>query len=166
MVSREQDDNQSHQNCNNAYLHLLGTIPPHLPLGPHPLQVVQSAKLLGVTVDDQLTWKLHVTATARLTAYRLHMLCRLKSLGTPNDELKGIYITFILPRLMYASPVWSSSLTSTQLQQLDDVQKRAYRIILGRPAYTNYDHALTTLNLSTLATGHQAALIRLRYPWL
>ncbi|MPC67274.1 hypothetical protein E2C01_061447 [Portunus trituberculatus] len=78
---------------------------PQLSLGPHPLQVFRSAKLLGVTVDDQLTWKLHVTATVRSAAYRLYMLRRLKSLDTPTDELKGTYITFILPRLMYASPV-------------------------------------------------------------
>ncbi|MPD04445.1 hypothetical protein E2C01_100136 [Portunus trituberculatus] len=119
MVGGEQHDNQPHQNCGNAYLHLLGgsdPLPPKLSLGPHPLQVVRSAKLLGVTVDDQLTWKLHVTATVRLGAYRLYMLRRLKSLGTPADEVKGIYITFILPKLMYASPVWSSSLTFTQQQ--------------------------------------------------
>ncbi|MPC68115.1 hypothetical protein E2C01_062310 [Portunus trituberculatus] len=97
------------------------------------------------------------------------MLRRLKSLGSPVDELKGIYITFILPKLMYASPVWSSSLT-TQQQQLENVQKRACRIILA-PAYTDYDHALSTLNLPTLATRHQAALVRmgrglLRHPRL
>ncbi|XP_045109284.1 uncharacterized protein LOC123503510 [Portunus trituberculatus] len=88
------------------------------------------------------------------------MLRRLKSLGTPADELKGIYITFILPKLMYASPVWSSSLTYTQQQQLEDVQKRAYRIILG-PAYTDYDHSLSTLDLPTLVTRHQAALVKM-----
>ncbi|MPC80310.1 hypothetical protein E2C01_074887 [Portunus trituberculatus] len=134
--------------------------PPQLSLGPHPLQVLRSAKMLGVTVNDQLTWKLHVTATVKSAAYRLYMLRRLKSLGTPADELKGIYITCILPKLMYASTVWSSSLTCTQQQQLENVQKRACRIIIG-PAYTDYDHALSTLNLPTLATRHQAALIKI-----
>ncbi|MPD07006.1 hypothetical protein E2C01_102847 [Portunus trituberculatus] len=65
-------------------------------------------------------------------------------MGTPANELKGIYITFILPTLMYVSPVWSSSLTCTQQQQMEDVQTRAWRIILS-PAYTNYVHALPTL---------------------
>ncbi|MPC67548.1 hypothetical protein E2C01_061725 [Portunus trituberculatus] len=59
-------------------MHLLGgSPPPQLSLGLHPLQVVRSAKLLGVTVDDQLTWKLHVTTTVRSAAYRLYMLRRL-----------------------------------------------------------------------------------------
>ena len=34
--------------------------PPQLSVGPHPLQVVPTAKLLGVTIDNHLTWKQHV----------------------------------------------------------------------------------------------------------
>ncbi|XP_063870530.1 uncharacterized protein LOC135105841 isoform X1 [Scylla paramamosain] len=63
--------------------------PPQLSVGPHPLQVVRCAKLLGVTVDDQLTWKQHVASTIRSATYRLYMLRRLRSLGTPTDELRG-----------------------------------------------------------------------------
>ncbi|MPC56245.1 hypothetical protein E2C01_050198 [Portunus trituberculatus] len=59
-------------------------------------------------MDDKLTWKLCVTATVRSEAYRLYMMRRFKSLGIPTDELKEIYLTFNLPRLMFASPVWSS----------------------------------------------------------
>ncbi|MPC66218.1 hypothetical protein E2C01_060364 [Portunus trituberculatus] len=70
--------------------------------------VVRSAKLLGVTVDNQLTWKLNVTTT----------------------------------------------------QQLEDVQKRVCRIILG-PAYTNYGHARTTLSLRRLAARYREAIVRL-----
>ena len=115
---------------------------PQLSVGPHSLQVVKSAKLLGVMLDDQLTWKQHVYTTVRSAAYKLYMLRRLRSLGTPAEELKGVYITFILPKLMYASPVWSSSLTRTQQQQLESVQKRAYRIILGAAYTTSWSRTL------------------------
>ncbi|XP_063877111.1 uncharacterized protein LOC135109616 isoform X2 [Scylla paramamosain] len=131
--------------------------PPQLSVGPHPLQVVRCAKLLGVMVDDQLTWKQHVASTIRSATYRLYMLRRLRSLGTPTDELRGVYVTFILPKLMYASPVWSSSLTQTQQLQLESVQKRACRVILG-PAYTTYEEALNTLRLSRLSTRYREAL--------
>ena len=85
------------------------------------------------------------------------MLRRLRSLGTPGKELCTIYTTFILPTLMYACPVWSSSLTLTQKQKLERVQKRACRIILGS-TYEGYDHALSTLNLPKLSDRHQEAL--------
>ncbi|MPC89782.1 hypothetical protein E2C01_084742 [Portunus trituberculatus] len=48
----------------------------------------------------------------------------------------------------------------TQQQQLENVQKRACRIILG-PAYTDYDHALSTVDLPTPATRHQAAFVKM-----
>ncbi|MPC35942.1 hypothetical protein E2C01_029381 [Portunus trituberculatus] len=61
MVSGEQDDNQPHRNCSNACLHFLGGSPPlQFSLDHHPLQVVRLAKLVGVTVDVQLTWQLRL----------------------------------------------------------------------------------------------------------
>ena len=98
------------------------------------------------------------------------MLRRLRSLGTPAEELRGVYLTFILPKLMYASPAWSSSLTRTQQQQLESVQKRACRVILGA-AYTTYEDALTTLSLPSLSSRHREALEKfgrglLRHPRL
>ncbi|MPC35054.1 hypothetical protein E2C01_028464 [Portunus trituberculatus] len=132
----------------------------HGPSSPPSGSVGQVTYVLRVTVNDQLTWKQHITATVRAEAYRLYMLRRLKSLGTPTEELKGVHLTFILPGLMYALPAWSSCLTDTQRQQLENVQKRACRIILG-PAYTNYDHALTNLNLPRLSNKHREALLKL-----
>ena len=144
--------------------------PPQLSVGPHYLQVVQSTKLLGVMVDDQLSWKPHVTTIIRSASYKIYMLRRLRSLGAPADELRGVYLTFILPKLMYASPAWSSSLNLTQRQQLERVQKRAFRVILG-PAYRSYEDALTCLSLPRLASRHQEALDKfgeglLRHPRL
>ncbi|XP_076052858.1 uncharacterized protein LOC143032271 [Oratosquilla oratoria] len=131
--------------------------PPQLSLGPHPLQLVQSTKILGITLDNQLNWNQHVTSIVRTASYKLYMLSRLKSLGTPTSELQEVYKTFIIPTLMYASPAWSSSLTLTQRQKLERVQKRAYRIILGL-VYSGYDHALTTLTLSRVSQRHGEAL--------
>ena len=85
------------------------------------------------------------------------MLQRLRSLGTPGSDLCTIYTTFILPTLMYASPVWSSSLNLTQKQKLERVQKRACRIILG-PDYQSYNHALSTLNLPRLCERHREVM--------
>lgn len=49
------------------------------------------------------------------------------------------------------------SLTHTQQQQLDSVQKRVCRVTLG-PAYTNCDDALATLSLPKLSARNRKAL--------
>ena len=131
--------------------------PPEIMVGGHLLQVVRSAKLLGVTIDDKLTWKEHIGNMVRAASYRLYMVRRLKTLGAPAEDLLTIYTAFILPKLLYASPAWSSSLTVTQRRQLERIQKRATRLILG-PGYSGYQDALTTLGLSTIEAKHQQAL--------
>ena len=132
---------------------------PQLSVGIHPLQVVKSIKLLGVTVDDQLNWKQHINNVVRVASFKLYMLRRLRSLGTPGNELGGVYKTFILPTLCYCSPAFSSSLNITQKQQLERVQKRACKIILGQ-AYEGYENALATLSLPTLSQRHKQALYK------
>ncbi|KAK3877796.1 hypothetical protein Pcinc_017526 [Petrolisthes cinctipes] len=85
------------------------------------------------------------------------MLRRLKSLGMQLRELRNIFIMFILPKLTYASPAWSSSLSLTQQRQLERVQKRACRIIMG-DRYTTYETALITLDLTSLTDSHTKLL--------
>ena len=85
------------------------------------------------------------------------MLRRLKSFGLPSKELINIYKTFILPKLTYASPAWSSSLNLTQKKMLEKVQKRALKISLGT-SYTTYEHALTAANLTKLEVYHNLML--------
>ena len=123
--------------------------PPSVSIDGRPLQVVHSTKLLGITIDDKLTWAPHVSSLISSATYRLHLLRRLKKLGTPPRELASVFSIFILPRLTYASPAWSSSLNATQRKQLERVQKRAVRLILGAE-YTTYQEALHALNLTTL----------------
>ena len=78
--------------------------PPPLTLNNCPLTTVSSFKLLGVTIDDRLTWNAHTTNIVNSASFRLYMLRRLKTFGLPSSELVNIYKTFILPKLMYASP--------------------------------------------------------------
>ena len=56
-------------------------------------------------LGNHLSWGQHVASVVRAASYRLYMLRRLRSLGTPANELKGVYTSFILPKLVSASPV-------------------------------------------------------------
>ena len=93
----------------------------------------------------------------KTASYKLYMLDCLRSLGTPSDQLKAVYTSSILLKLFYASPTWSSSLNMTQSKQLERVQRRACKVILG-PTYVDYDNAVVTLNLPTLTTTYENAL--------
>ena len=125
-------------------------LPPlSLTLGDHTLDCITSTRILGLTVDDKLNWNQHTNNTLKAASFRLYMLRRLKTFGMPTLELISIYKTFILPKLTYASPAWSCSLTDTQLRRLERVQKRALKISLGAN-YSTYEEALVTANLQKL----------------
>lgn len=81
---------------------------PTVPLDPDTLQEMKTTKLLGVTIDDELTWKTHVTTVTKTAIFRLYLLRRVKSMG----EILCIYKIFILPKLTYASSAWSPSLAA------------------------------------------------------
>ncbi|KAK3890459.1 hypothetical protein Pcinc_005588 [Petrolisthes cinctipes] len=133
--------------------------PPTVTLAGHPLQVVETTKILGIMLDSKMDWKNHITTTTQSASYRLYMLRRLKSLGTPQCELRSIYHMFILSKLTYASPSWFPSINTTQKKQLERVQKRACRIILGAD-YTTYSEDLITLGMVSLDTVHHNILRR------
>ena len=124
--------------------------PPALTLNNHILSTVTSFKLLGVTIQKDLRWDLHVSNVVKSASFRLYMLRRLRSLGLPPIELVNLYKTFILPKLTYCAPVWSPGLFKYQKRLLERVQKRALKIALG-PSYTTYDQALAGHNLLPLA---------------
>ena len=60
-----------------------------------------------------------------------------------------MYIGYVRRVLEYAVPAWHRGLTQTLTAQLERVQKRAYRIILGG-LYTHYQEALETLRIMSL----------------
>ena len=151
----------THTHTHTVVMHVCTSVeevaPPQLTIGPHPLQVVPIFKLFGVTLDNHLSWKQH--SMVKTASHKLYMLRRFRSLGTLSDELKAVYTSSILPELVYASPTWSSSLNVTQSKQLERVQLRACKVILG-PAYIDYDNAVVTLNLPRLTTTYKHALTK------
>ena len=60
-----------------------GVVPaPQLSVDSHSLQVFQLTRLFGITVDDQLNRKQHVSKIMRAVSYIIYMLRKFRSLGT------------------------------------------------------------------------------------
>ena len=55
--------------------------PPQLTVNGHPLQVVNTTKLLGITLDSKLTWKDNTANIVKSASFKLYMLRRWRSLG-------------------------------------------------------------------------------------
>ena len=77
------------------------------------------------------------------------MLRSLKRFGFVQNELEVVYKCYVRPVLEYGDVVWHSGLTSKQIADLERIQKRACRTILGRQ-FTSYADAVSVCNIDLL----------------
>lgn len=89
------------------------------------LDTVSSAKYLGVTISNDLTFNKHIDTITNKANQTLGFLRR--NLKIHSEKLKSIaYMTLVRPQLEYSSLVWSPY-TATQIEQLECIQRRAAR---------------------------------------
>ena len=123
--------------------------PPDLCIAGKRLEVVNETRLLGLIVQSDLCWDLQINSMVSKSSCRLYMLCCLKRFGVPVSDLISVYIGYVRPIVEYACPVWHGSINIKQSQQIERIQKRACRIIIGS-TYTSYAEALSVTGLQTL----------------
>ena len=88
------------------------------------------------------------------------MLRMLKRFGLNKDELITVYKGYIRPLLEYADVIWNSSLTLKQTKTIEQVQRRACRIVLGHN-FLSYNKALSDCEIESLATGGKTIALSL-----
>ena len=114
------------------------------------IEVIDSTKLLGTIISDNLCWDLNTANIVKKANARMQLLRKVASFGTNQDELKDIYILFIRSLLEQSATVWHSSLTEENINDLERIQKTAFKLILGEK-YQTYDKALLKLDMETLS---------------
>ena len=111
------------------------------------IERVHKTKLLGVMITDDLKWDLHIEYIHKKASKRLYFLRRLKRSGLSCDELLIMYISMIRSVLEYACPVWSTCLTKGLIDDLESIQRRAFRII---DSSLDYEEACEQFEMQTL----------------
>ena len=118
------------------HTHLTGPIQA-LRLGNSIIKWTTSERLLGVQVDDKLSW-----SVAKSFASKLSLLRRMRFL--PQNQLEDFYTKVILPSVTYGLTVWGSC-NKTHLDNLEKLHARAGRIVYGLPWDTGAEDVLGTV---------------------
>ena len=90
------------------------------------LSQVKITKFLGVTIDENLTWKYHIDELATKISKNIGIINRLKYY-LPSRILLTLYNSLVLPYLNYSILTWGSF--SSKCNKLLILQKRAIRVI-------------------------------------
>ena len=113
------------------------------------LQQVKETRLLGVIINDQLTWHSNTDHIVKKAYTRMILLHNLFDFGLPMTEMINIYILYIRSILESSAVVWHSSITQLEERKIERIQKTALKIILASE-YETYEQALLITGLLTL----------------
>jgi hypothetical protein len=137
--------------CQALQVNFGKSVPLHsdLRIGDESLPYVDKAKVLGLWLQNDLKWDAHVNDMLTRANRRLFMLRTLKKFGFDQNELTIVLKSYLRPILEYAAVVWHSSITCEQSKDIERIQKRACKTILG-PNYSSYDDAIISCNIDYL----------------
>jgi len=113
------------------------------------LEQVTETCLLGVVINDQLTWKSNTEFIVKQAYKRMLRLHKLTEFAVPIEELVDIYVLYIQSIVESSALVWHSSLTIAEVTDIERIQKVALTVIFEN-RYEYYENAINITGLETL----------------
>ena len=93
---------------------------PSLLIGGSSVSISKSIRLLGVTLDNKLTFEEQLQSMTAAISQKAGLLRKCHSAFGNDDAVKQTFFVFILPSFEYCMPVWLSA-ASSHLELLDRV---------------------------------------------
>ena len=116
------------------------SIIPNVKIDGRDIAQVCHAKLLGVTISQDLTWNKHVKKAGK----RLYMLYQLKRAGITQKDLVSVHVSVVTPVLEYACPVCHTNLPQYLSDNIEVIQKKGIKM------YFSWIGIRRRVNLDTL----------------
>ena len=129
-------------------LQLNVSVTPPILINDVQIQQTKTAKLLGVTIDDHLKFKDHVTTTIEKIRAATHGLLTLKRHRVNKTSLVKYYQSQIVPILTYSAPAWYSYTTQHSKDMLERHQSLCLRLIY--PNISSYNERLIVTKTARL----------------
>lgn len=92
---------------------------------------VDSYEYLGLVIDKNLRWKLHIESVCKKVIPYIGAIKRIKRFLKPYALLK-LYYAFIQSNLLYGISIWGNS-AGCHLRLLQSLQNKVVRYVLGLP---------------------------------
>ena len=99
---------------------------PKLNLDGKKVNIVESSKCVGVTIDKNLNWNIHVRNIAKSFSSKVKKMYQLRMM--PKSTLSSIYFQGILPSALYGILIWGNC-SSALMASIERIHIRAARFI-------------------------------------
>ena len=104
------------------------------------LNMISNDKILGIFVDNNLTWSNHIKHLTKKIASSIWLLSKIKKFLSQAHRVQ-FYKSYIQPHIDFCNIVWGSSSESNKLK-IFRLQKRACKVILDY----NVDDSIEAMN--------------------
>ena len=126
------------------------------------IEWVNHTRLLGITIDDRLSWSQHLADVKKSFVNKLNLIKKSSFLG--REALLDLYCKVVLPAVLYGLMiVWVGCANAEQLNSLESLHHRAARMIFNltydMPSADVYQYS----NWSTLSHMYKLRVINLFY---
>ena len=115
------------------------------------LEIEEETRLLGVIISSDLRWEANTLAICSKAMTKMWLLRRMKLLKLEKEIILEYYLKEVRPLTEQGVPIWNSSLTKSQVRNIEKIQKVALKIILGHQ-YKTYESACEIFGLQKLST--------------
>ena len=119
---------------------------------------VSSAKVLGVTISNDLKWNDHVDTITSKAARRLYLLSQLKRAGISPNDLLAFYCSVIRSVLEFSCQLFHRSLPKYLSDDIERIQRLVLRIIFPSLSYCK---AIDKAEIPTLSERRGSLSIKL-----
>ena len=109
---------------------------PCIQINGREIQRVSIYKLLGVVLNDRLTWDDHVVYIVDKASKRIFCILQLVKARIIECDIVLIYCAIVRSILEYSCEVWHPGLSGRQSRDIERVQKRCLRIIYPERSYS------------------------------
>ena len=124
------------------------------------LKPTANLRILGVNIDDKLSFTEHISDICKKVSKKIGVLARLRNLISSKTKLQ-LYLSAILPHLTYCQTVWHFCKQSER-RKLERLQERTLRVIYNCRTDT-YEDLLRRAKLPSLYNRRLQEIVTLMY---
>ena len=132
-------------------------------IGTDAIVWVNKSRLLGITVDDKLSWVPHMLDLSQEEFRKEAIDLIRRSRFLPKDVLIKFYFKVILPLVTYSLVLWGSCFNADLFDSLERLHCRAARIIFNLPKNMRSLDVLRQADWHSLSYSYKLVLLKLMY---
>ena len=138
----------------------MGPVAP-IHIGTDAIEWVNKSRLLGITVDDKLSWVPHMLDLKKTFGKKLDLIRRSRFL--PRDVFINFYFKAILPAVTYGLVLWGSCFNADHFYSLERLHCRAARIIFNLSKDITSSDVLIQADWHPLSYCYELVLLKLMH---